>query len=294
MSAAMCGADAAGIANAMGLAFANAGGTQQPAFERSPAKRIQSALATQLGVTCGKLAVGGLRGPREILEGSFGLFSMYEEGDPEPLLAELGVRFEGENVSYKAFPICQCSHAAVEAMLLLRSGHALAASTVRRVSVHISPYMHRLVGAPFSAGATPQVDAQFSVQYCVARSLASGRLGIPEIEASAATDMELSDVLRRVEVRVDDANAGKYAPVELVVELRDGRILRHVAQDFAGAMERPLSDEQLAAKFYHCLDVAGSPREQADQLLDCMLHMESQDAATLARRITACAMSAAK
>ncbi len=243
VTAAVFGADAAAIANAMGLAFANAGGTQQPASERSPAKRIQGALAAQLGVTCGKLAVEGLRGPREILEGPFGLFTMYEKGDPELLLNELGVRYEGEKVSYKAFPICQCSHAAVEAMLLLRTSHALSASTVRRVSVHLSPYMQRLVGAPFSVSATPQVDAQFSVQYCVARSLASGRLGIPEIEASAVMDPALSDLLGRVEVRIDHANSGKYAPVELVVELNDGRVLRHVAQDFSGSVERPLDDE---------------------------------------------------
>jgi len=288
VAAHVAGADAAGIADAMGLAFANSGGTQQPASERSPAKRIQGALAALQGVMCGKLALEGLRGPREILEGPFGLFAMYEEGDCEHLLTGLGSRFEGENVSYKAFPICQCSHAAVEAMLALRSKHGLVASAVRRVSVHISPYMHRLVGAPFTAGATPQVDAQFSVQYCVARALERGRLGIAEIEASTVMDPALSDVLRRVVVRVDDANTGKYAPVELVVETSDGRLIRHIAHDFPGSIEQPLDDDRLFAKFHHCLEAAGAPHLAAEELLDSMLHMESHNTATLVRRIGAC------
>jgi 2-methylcitrate dehydratase PrpD len=288
VTAQVLGADAARIADAMGLAFANAGGTQQPASERSPAKRIQGAFAALQGVICARLALEGLPGPREILEGPFGLFAMYEDGDCEGLLAGLGSRFEGENVSYKAFPICQCSHAAVEAMLMLRHQHALVASAVRRVSVHISPYMHRLVGAPFGPGAAPQVEAQFSVQYCVARALERGRLGIPEIEASAVLDGGLSDVLRRVDVRVDDRNTGKYAPIELVVETSDGRMLRHVAHDFPGSIDQPLDDARLFAKFHHCLDAAGIPRVAADKLLDCMLHMESHNAATLMRRIEAC------
>jgi len=288
VAALLRGADADGIANAMGLAYLSAGGTQQPASERSPAKRIQGAMSILTGMAAADLALAGLQGPRDILQGKFGLFAMYEPGRTDALLAGLGQRFEGERIGYKAYPICQCSHAAVDGLLRLRAGHGLEPGGVEEIAIRISPYMDRLVGAPFAPGATPQIDAQFSLQYCAARALLSGRLGIAEIGDAAVRDTRALALARRVRIVVDETNAGKYAPAGLTLRLSDGRILDATATGYPGSEEQPLDDGLLDAKFRDCLAFAGAAPDRAESLLASLRQAGRYDARTLLAGIAAC------
>jgi len=288
IAATLSGATDRTIANAIGLAFTNAGGTQQPASERTTAKRIQGALATLVGMTCADLAIAGLDGPKRVLEGSFGLFNMYERGDASQLDANLGILFEGENISYKLFPICQCSHAAVETVLRLRQRYRFTAREVTSIRVRVSAYMNRLVGSAFQPGAAAQIDAQFSLQYCIAQALFSGRLGIAEIQPSVVCDPKVLAIATKVRVEVDSGNSAKYVPIELTVHLADGRVFQETATDFSGSPTQPLDDEQIDGKFHLCLATAGAPRRLAQVLLDCLRHVEDGDAATLTSCVQAC------
>jgi 2-methylcitrate dehydratase PrpD len=65
-------------------------GTQQPAVERCLAKRMQPAWAAHAGILAGLLAGSGISGPSESLEGEYGLYRMFERGDPTTIIQELG------------------------------------------------------------------------------------------------------------------------------------------------------------------------------------------------------------
>jgi len=288
VAATLRGADARTIGHAMGLAYLNAGGTQQPASERSLAKRVQGAMSLLVGMAAADLALAGLEGPRDILSGKFGLFSMYEDGQLKGLREGLGQRFEGERIGYKVFPVCQCSHAAADALLYARAKYRLRAEEVVSVVVRVSPYMDRLVGAPFAPGANPQIDAQFSLQYCVARILLTGRLGVEEIGEQAVRDPRVLALTRRVRVEVDAANTGKYAPVELTLCLTDGSVLELRAEDFPGSAEQALDDVQIADKFRTCLAAGGADPVRAEALLAVLSQAQRHDTATLLARMADC------
>jgi 2-methylcitrate dehydratase PrpD len=290
VAAMLHGADAPTIAHAMGLAYLNAGGTQQPASERSPSKRVQGAMSLLVGMAAADLALAGLAGPQDIFSGKFGLFGMYERGQADGLCEGLGRRFEGERISYKAFPVCQCSHAVADTLLRVRAQHRLQAEQIESVVVRISPYMDRLVGAPFMPGATPQIDAQFSLQYCVARILLTGRLGIEEIREDAVRDPRALELARRVRIEVDAANTGKYAPAELALRLADGGVLEATAGDFPGSAEQPMSDAQVADKFGACLAAGRAEPTRAEVLLTTLYQAERHDSATLLARIVDCCL----
>lgn len=277
VTAKLLGAEASRIAAAMGLASMSAGGTQQPAVERSMGKRMQGALAAAAGVSAGYLARSGMDGPREIIEGPFGLYAMHERGDAAAITQDLGVQFENSRISFKLYPSCQCNHAAIEGMLRLRQQHALSDENVRAVEVAVSPYMQRLVGAPFNPEGNPQVAAQFSLQYSIASVLRFGRLGVKEICADAVLDPRIAALVRRISVVVDPENRNNYAPVRLKVIRTDDKVIEHQVKTYRGSEELPLTDADLKEKLAMCIEAAGAShaRAKADAVFDALINIEA-------------------
>jgi 2-methylcitrate dehydratase PrpD len=263
ITARLLGSGSSRIAAAMGIGFMSASGTQQPAVERSMGKRMLGALSAAAGVQAGYLGHSGLAGPREILEGRFGLYAMHEQGDAAAVIQDLGTRFENARIGFKLYPSCQCNHAAIEGMLKLKGTHMLSHLDVERIDVAVSPYMQRLVGAPFEPQANPQVAAQFSIQYSIACVLLFGRLGVREISEETVLDPRIAELVRRIFVTVDPANGNNYAPVLLRVTTKDGRLIEEKVDTFRGSEERPLTDSDLKDKLTMCIEAAGASNAQA-------------------------------
>ena len=201
---------------------------------------------------------------------------MHEKGTPAAITADLGTRFENSRIGYKLYPSCQCNHAAIEGMLKLRRAHNASHETVKHVEVTVSPYMHRLVGAPFNPDGNPQVAAQFSVQYSIAAVLLYGRLGVKEISADAVLDARIAEIAARVSVVVDPANKNNYAPVRLKVTKTDGTIVEQEMMTYRGSEELPLTDSDLKEKLAVCVEAAGASARAAkvDAMFDSVMNIE--------------------
>jgi 2-methylcitrate dehydratase PrpD len=276
VTAKLLGGDSERIAAAMGLASMSASGTQQPAVERSMGKRMQGALAASAGVTAGYLAMSSIDGPRQIVEGAFGLYAMHESGDAAAITRDIGVKFEGTRISFKAYPSCQCNHAAIEGTLALVHEFALLSGDIERVDVTLSPYMQRLVGSPFDPAVNPQVAAQFSIRYSIAAVFLHGRFGIREITDEAILDPRIRSLVERIHIRVDAGNQNKYAPVTLTLTTRGGQIVERTFATFAGAEDRPLTDDDLTKKLTMCIEAAevGNAAEHAEYIFDAISRLE--------------------
>jgi 2-methylcitrate dehydratase PrpD len=109
------GFDAEQLQSALGLALGQAAGTQQGHIERKLSKRVQSALSARGGVFAAQLAEQGISGPEHPFDGQFGLFALYDIGNPSGAFADLGSKFLLPLTVRKKFPSCGCTHAAIEA-----------------------------------------------------------------------------------------------------------------------------------------------------------------------------------
>jgi 2-methylcitrate dehydratase PrpD len=268
--------DAGGVRDALGLAFSHAGGTQQALIEKTMAKRLQSAFAARNGVFCALLAAAGARAPAEAFEGKFGFYAKYDAGDPEVLLADLGMRFEHTATAVKKYPSCTANHPAVEGALALAREFDLKPDDVDGVEVAISPFSHQLVGAPYDPGANPQVAAQFSIQYSLASALLRRRLAIADIQPEAALDSEARAFAAKVAVKIDEANKGKFAPAEVAIRTKThGTLTRRVAH-VPGTAQNPMSEADLHAKVRDCVAAAGLPGSaaSADRLIERTMTIE--------------------
>jgi len=266
------------VMHAMGLGAMNAAGTYQPVKERSLSKRTLAAFAADSGVLCGQIAAEGYPGPSQWLLGQFGMHSMYEAGDSDTIVRNLGTVFENERISLKPYPSCQCNHAAIDALLELRAEHSLVAEDVQSIEAIISPYMFTLVGAPYAPGMTPQVAAQFSIQYSLARALLDGEFGIAAIQDAAASDPRAIELTSRIRVTVDPDNPGNYNPAVVRLTLRNGTVLAQENTVLRGSVDSPLTSNQLNAKAYDCLMAGGYKINHAvaGAIVDSLLNVEQE------------------
>lgn len=265
------------IEAALGAALSHAGGTQQAIVERSLTKRMQSAIAARSGLFSAMLAERGITAPAEPFEGKFGFYSLFERGDPAVALKGLGSEYELLQTTIKKFPSCGCNHAPIQAALDIRSDKAFQQQDIDRVEVHISPYMNRLVGAPFNPQGNPEIAAQFSVQYSVASALLRGHLNISDLQETAVLDHSIGEFARRVSVVIDEKNSGQLAPASVVVRLKSGAALRQAIDKLPGSPDRPITDDELDGKVRECLTV-GPHRltdEQAGELIARVSRLET-------------------
>ena len=188
---------------------------------------------------------------------------MYEEGDVDALIRDLGERFEHQQISFKRYPSCACAHVATDAALSLAQIYDLAPEAIAGVEVSLSPYMNRLVGAPFDPDENPQVAAQFSVRYGVACALLYRRFGLAELEEAVIFDPRVRTLTEKIDIVVDEANEGVMTPATVTLRGQDGETYRETIRHVRGSPENPLSDDELIAKFKVC--VRTGPRPLGDK-----------------------------
>ncbi|MEQ8772357.1 MAG: MmgE/PrpD family protein, partial [Erythrobacter sp.] len=236
--------DGAPMDDTLGLAFSSAAGTMQPHVEGLATLPFQIANAARAAVTASDLAKAGFPGPKDPLEGEFGYFRLFDEGDLSAYTRDLGKVWRISEVSVKPFPSGRASHAALGKLQEL----VLDAGAVERIELACPPLIRRLVARPYSADMTPAY-ARLCLQWLGALMLADGvvdpRRFIPEHMA----DERLGALARRIAL-VPDGNEDPNAlfPQRLTVTFNDGRSASHDIAHTLGSPGNPLTPEQAQAK----------------------------------------------
>lgn len=266
-SARLMGLDAAATRHALGIAFIQAGGTQQANIEPSLSKRMLSAFAARSGVFAAQLAERGITAPDAVIEGKFGLYRLYQDGQRSRLLESLGTRFDSVDLSIKKYPSCGCNHTAIEGTLRLVREYDLHPDDVTAIEVTVTPYIDRIVGGPYDPGGDAQVAAQFNIRYSIACALVRRRLGLAEIQEPAARDPAIAAHIGKVTVKVDPSLATERGPVEIVMRTGTHGTLSCRIEHVPGSPEAPLSEAEIQEKFRECLQLGVSPLSNAQMML---------------------------
>lgn len=254
----LLGLDAGALAGAFGVALSRAAGTQQGNVEQAMTKHVQPAFAARDGVFAALLAEAGVGAPSRALDGRFGLGALYEPLDGDALLDGFGQRFRFLDTGLKGYPVCACSHAAMEACRSLLIRHDLWASDIAGVEVTVSPFMERLVGGAFAPGRDPMVTAQFSLRYALAVLILRRRFDLGDLRPEAVADARIAPLADAVVLRVD-AQAGELAPAEIRLRTIDGRLLTERREHWPGGPAAPLEPSALWDKHRQCADAGPTP-----------------------------------
>lgn len=278
-AARLLGLDATAAGHALGIAFMQASGTQQANIEPSLSKRMLSAFASRAGVYAALLAQRGVTAPKEVFEGRFGIYALYQEGDPGKTVAELGRRFDNLHFSIKLYPSCGCNHTTIDGMLDLVRRHDLQADDVESVELTVTPYIDSLVGGTYDPSGDAQVAAQFNIRYTVACLLVRRKLGLVEISEEIARDPEIAKHIGKVKIRVDQTQTGNRGPVVIRVKSRRHGELTTQVLDVRGGPDAPHDERDVDAKFRECFGLGVRPLapRQAETLCSRVRAIEKLD-----------------
>ena len=249
---------------AFGIAYSHAAGNRQCILDGALTKRMQAGQAASAGVFSAVLAQTGFTGARNIFNGRFGFFELYQPNGYEPsaLLRDLGTAFRGEALSYKPYPCGRPLHAAIDAALAARAQLQIEqAQDIAAVTIEADPAGHgdQFERGPAKRRPTQVVEAQFAQPFLVATALVHGKIGIAEVDGLGdASVLALSD--RIVGTARDGRRKGSLG---ITVQRTDGRAITIETADPIGSPEKPLTQGQFEAKFRDCARNAVRPLSDA-------------------------------
>src|SRR4030042_470817 len=236
-------------------------GTEMAARLNLPESAYEG-FVSQGGIICAQLAQRGITGPKNFLEGIYAYFHLYakDKYDPWAVLDGLGKKFELAKTVFKKYPSCGGTLASTDAILELSKEKGLVPEDVTRINIQVTPYIHKLVGHPFKVGENPKVNAQFSIQYCVANALLRKGSKLRHFDETFIREPKIIELVNKIHVVADPAlDERGHTAVDMRVTTRNGTVLHKnvaIARGFPG---KPLTKEEHNEHFQDCVSYAGKP-----------------------------------
>lgn len=245
-------------------------------------RAVREAFPAQAAVMAVELAGRDVRGFAEVFEGRAGFYALFAGGryEPQELFDGLGERWLVEQLSFKAWPSCRGTHAAIEAAITLRESPSFDPAKV--TGIHIEGgAVQAMLAEPLSRKQAPRtaIDARFSLPFTVATALHHGSVGLPHFEAAALEDAAVLSLAARCRFSVREAWGTKSAVSGAVtLETTDAPPRTVELTEPLGSPARPLDDAALVRKFVDCLGQARRPLTPgaAAALADRLLHLATE------------------
>jgi 2-methylcitrate dehydratase PrpD len=273
-AASVLGLDLVQTRHALGLAASLASGLKENFG--SMTKPFHAGHAARNGVFAALVAREGLTASDSALEGRQGYAAAFSQATLAPdAFDHLGQRWQvlTSGIAVKPYPSCALTHSAIDALLAMRAHHGLGAEQVAEIEVgvnHVVPDVLR------HDRPTNGLERKFSMQFCAAAALASGRVDLGSFDDGPVADAGTRELMGRVRMVVDPTlpdGLSEQAWTRVTVRLRDGRTLDSAPRGASGHPEQPLSDAQLRDKFLACATpVIGA--DEADGVATQLTHLE--------------------
>jgi 2-methylcitrate dehydratase PrpD len=148
----------------------------------------------------------------------------------------------------KPYPSCRHLHGPIDAVLALRAEHGVGIGDVEEATVRT----YTVASHHASTRVDSLLDAQMSIPFAVATTLAHDEVGLTEFGEAARADGAVRDLVDRVRVLADeqaDADYPTLRPATVELRLRDGRTVSERVPTPYGEPANPVSDEDMTAKF---------------------------------------------
>lgn len=248
-------------------------------------KPFHAGHAAHAGVLAARLVKRGFTAAVDALEHTQGyLAALSPKGrfDAEsPLRAGKEWQILKAQLGIKKYPLCYCTHRALDGIHDLVKAHQVAVDSIQKVIVNTSR-----LNTTILKNHRPQtgLEAKFSMEFAMASVLVRGRAGLNELQDDFVQTQEVQALMRKVEVVPDDREDPEQpgrSPYDLVtIEVADGRKIESPkVRDIRGGPVLPLSRDDLWTKFSDCVRVS-KVKIDAAGLFETLMSLEKLDDAS--------------
>jgi 2-methylcitrate dehydratase PrpD len=241
-------------------------------------KPFHAGRSSESGVAAAQFAELGWTATDKILEAPRGFFRAAGGGyDLAAIHQKLGTpwTFADPGISIKPYPSGSLTHPGMTEMLRLIREHKIQASRVRRVRVGTNSNMPN---ALIHHRPHDELQAKFSMEFCMAILLLEGRAGLKEFTDEVVNRPDVKAMIEKVDFVIDDfaEKAGYHKMTTIIdIELADGRKISGHADFGKGSPADPMSYDEVAGKFLENADFAGMRKSNADEIVDLVRKMET-------------------
>ena len=263
----LLGLDAEQMAYALGTAATQASGLTDNFG--SMCKPLHAGRAAQGGLTAALLAKRGFTSSRSILEAPSGfMHTMSTEPDVALVTEGLGEKWEVPRVGLKPYACGAGNHALIDAVLTLRQKEGVTLNNVASMTGRLRGLAAQLVRTRHPK---TNLEAKFSFFHTMAAAFVDGAVLPAQFTVAKALDPDITSLRDRIELTSDPSLSGRNAVVTLV--LKDGRSYTERVDHPTGTPERPMSDDQISAKF-RGLAADVLPGQRSEELLSALWKLD--------------------
>jgi 2-methylcitrate dehydratase PrpD len=241
-------------------------------------KPFHAGRSSESGVAAAQFARYGWTATDKILEAPRGFFRAAGGGyDESAILNKLGApwTFADPGVSIKPHPSGSLTHPGMTEMLRIIREHGIKAEDVVRVRVGTN---HNMPNALIHHRPRNELQAKFSMEFCMAILLIEGRAGLAEFTDETVHRDDVRAMIEKVDFVLDDeAEAAGYDKMTTIIDisLKDGRKVSGQADFGKGSPANPMSYDEVAEKFRETAGFGGLARNRIEDVIAMVRDLET-------------------
>lgn len=260
--AVLLGLDDARVAQAMSIAVSLASGPKGQ-FGTS-VKPLHAGIAARNAVEAACLAQAGMTGRLDILERPQGFLDLFGGADAtgwDGLSLDETHIIETRGLVTKLHPCCASTHRAIDAALDLQKEHGFSLDDLHRIETKVGRSAVDNLAYPDPAD---EMQARFSMQYCLAAALAQGRLSLADFRTDAIFRPDIRRHMPKITMSAysaEEERGVERIAHQVTITLGDGRTLWKERLHAKGSSANPITEAERQSKFADCLAWVRLPDE---------------------------------
>lgn len=183
-------------------------------------------------------------------------------------------------MGFKSYPCCGGIIGSLDSILAIVKEEKITPEDVAQIDIKVTPPIYNVVGHSFKIGENPTVNAQFSVQYCVANALLRKDLRLHHFRESYIRDPKIMGLSERIHVSpgidLDPGRPELLCKTEVKVTTTNGAIYHKTVDTPSGFPGNPLTDEEHKDLFQDHVSHGGKPipKENVGKLVSIIDRLE--------------------
>ena len=243
-------------------------------------KPFHAGRAAESGLVAADFARRGWTATDRILESPRGFFQAHGGGYMlEAIQGKLGNpwTFLSPGVSIKPHPSGSLTHPGMTKMIELIRENDIKPDQVDRIDVGTN---HNMPNALIHHRPTDELQAKFSMEFCMAILVLRRRGGLPEFTDEVVNRSDVQEMIGKVHFGVHpEAEAAGYDKMTTIIDihLKDGRTVSGRADFGKGSPSNPMSYDEAADKFRECAEFARWDESSTEQIVETVHKLETLD-----------------